>query len=947
MAETTSTYSVDGMTCGSCTVSIETAVGAMDGVESVAVSLITERATVRHNADVVSVDAIKEAIEDCGFDAFVVSSEGPVADVGGSAPETVFIKVFGMTCSSCTTTVEGTLRAIPGVHEALVALATEEAKVVYDPSVVGPRDLVDAISDTGFDALLADMTNNTAQLDSLSRTKETRAWRNAARRSLYYTIPVFVLNMVLPRCSPAWDIGTLRLLIPGLYLRSVLSLALTIPLQFYIGWRFYVSAYRALKHGSATMDVLVCLSTSTAFAFSVFSMLLGVFTARDTPPPTAFETSTMILTFILFGKYLENRAKGQTSAALSRLLSLTPSMASIYADPANIATNPEEREVPSELIQAGDIVILRPGAKVPADGIVIYGETHMDESLVTGEPVPVEKFVGSAVIGGTINGSGRIDFRVTRAGKDSQLSQIVKLVQEAQTGRAPIQRFTDMVAGKFVPTVIGLALFTFLLWMVLSHVLAHPPSVFESSEGKFVVCLNLCMSVVIVACPCALGLSTPTAVMVGTGVGAENGILVKGGAVLELATKVTRCVFDKTGTLTLGKMTVVRQSIVSLWTASDYRRDLWWKLVLAVEQGSEHPIAKAIVAAAVAEIQGTTKEQKLIDDSFSTTYSGASGSDASAALTSSLGLTVAGFSAVVGRGVQASVTVGTETYKVATGNPEFMADLGVTVPADELAELAENTTGATHVLVAIEGAYAGAIVLSDVIRRDARGTILALQRLGLSVAMVTGDQTAPALHVAREVGIPEDMVWSRVKPSEKQAIVRTMQADEGERVVMVGDGINDSPALATADIGIALSGGTDVAMEAADIVLMRQDVLLDVPSAIVLSRDIFGRIKLNLFWAAIYNVIAIPFAMGLFLPFGVMLPPMAAGAAMAMSSVSVVCSSLLLRNWKRPSWTVYEGRLDSPTTPRRRWFHLRSGRSSPTSPVYKQLDDGEHELSPV
>ncbi|KAK9237078.1 E1-E2 ATPase-domain-containing protein [Lipomyces kononenkoae] len=918
----TSVFAVEGMTCGACTAAINAAVERVPGVKSVAVSLVTERASVVHDVDLVSPEQLREAIEDCGFDAHVLSSQANEApsDVSGSTDiaktEIVYIKVFGMTCSNCSTTVESALRAVPGVQEALVALATEEAKVTYDPSQVGVRDIVDAINDTGFDALLPDMMDNTTQIQSLARTKEIQSWRRAAFQSTCLSTPIFILNMILPYWAGAYDFGRWTFIVPGLHVRELLSLALATPVQFVIGKRFYVSAYRSLKHGSPTMDVLVSLSTFTAYIFSCFTMVVAIATASEAPPHTVFETSAMIIAYITYGKYLENRAKGQTSAALSRLLSLTPSMATIYADPKNVAVNATEREIPSELIQVDDIVVLRPGAKAPADGVVVFGDSYMDESLVTGEPIPVEKHIGSSIIGGTINGAGRLDFRVTRAGKDTQLAQIVKLVQDAQTTRAPIQRFADIVAGKFVPIVIILAVVTFVVWMILSHALVTPPDIFTSSESKFMVCLKLCISVIVVACPCALGLSTPTAVMVGTGVGAQNGILIKGGPVLEQATHINKVVFDKTGTLTIGKMSVVSHSKAPIWDSSEYRQKLWWRLVCAVESGSEHPIGKAIVAEATIFL-GEDNSADLLKDKNDE-------------------LLTSEFVVIMGRGVRAAVRHGDELYTVAIGNVQFMCDSGVDMPSSILKASTEST--ATDICIAIQNAFAGHISLNDIIRKDARGTILALEKMGISVAMVTGDQRLPALRVAREVGIPESQVWSGVTPHEKQELIRTMQIESPDAVIaMVGDGINDSPALATAHVGLAMATGTDVAIEAADIVLLRPDTLLmDVAVSLSLCRTIFNRIKANLLWATLYNFVMIPFAMGVFLPLGWSLPPMAAGLAMALSSVSVVASSLELKRWKRPRWATEEGRLDADASSgmvssRWNWFRrqpITSGRQS-------------------
>ncbi|KAK2871628.1 hypothetical protein FQN49_003000 [Arthroderma sp. PD_2] len=615
-------------------------------------------------------------------------------------------------------------------------------------------------------------------------------------------------------------------------------------------------------------------------------------------------------------------------------MSLTPSMATIYEDPvaaekaaeswkkvstSTSADKPEsapaaaqtgQRVIPTELIQVGDIVCIKPGDKIAADGVVIRGEMYVDESMVTGEAIPINKSPGHHVIAGTVNGTGWADFRVTRAGRDTQLSQIVKLVQEAQTSRAPIQRMADTVAGYFVPTIITLGFVTFIGWMILSHLLPHPPKVFlvEGSGGTLMVCLKICISVIVFACPCALGLSTPTAVMVGTGVGAEHGILVKGGAALEAATKVKHVVFDKTGTLTMGKTNVAEAKLETTWSTNEWRRRLWWVIVGLTEMTSEHPIGKTIVSKSKSE-SGISDDDPL---------DGA----------------VVDFEVMVGKGVSATVepAAGSERqrYSAHVGNAVFLRSKGIKIPSSADSDLqtprsqqqrskSDALKTATIIHVAISGQYAGTIWLQDSIKPSAKAAVAALHRMGLTTSLVTGDTYNTAVAVANEVGIPASSIHASVSPLEKQSIISELQTPTNP-IAMVGDGINDSPALATASVGIALSSGTEVAMEAADIVLMRPEDLLSVPASLCLSRSIFNRIKLNLLWACVYNAIGIPFAMGIFLPFGgVSLHPMAAGAAMAASSVSVVVSSLLLKFWKRPSWLkverlereVDEGKIDS------------------------------------
>ncbi|KAK4153277.1 E1-E2 ATPase-domain-containing protein [Chaetomidium leptoderma] len=905
----TTTVAIEGMTCGACTSAVEEGFKNVSGVLRFNISLLAERAVITHDPAKLPADKIAEIIEDRGFDAKILSTTFESSSGHASGTSTAQFKIYGTLDAAAAKSLEEDLMALPGVNSARLALSTSRLTVAHVPNVTGLRAIVEAVEGAGFNALVAENDDNSAQLDSLAKTREINEWRRAFKISASFALPVFLISMILPMCLPALDFGSIRVL-PGLYVGDLVCLALTIPVQFGIGKRFYVSAWKSIKHGSPTMDVLVVLGTSCAFFFSVMAMLVSVFFPPHTRPSTIFDTSTMLISFITLGRFLENRAKGQTSKALSRLMSLAPSMATIYADPiaaekaaegwANEVNSEdpkqpldgnaaEEKVIPTELIQVGDIVILRPGDKIPADGVLVRGETYVDESMVTGEAMPVQKTEGSFLIGGTVNGHGRVDFRVTRAGRDTQLSQIVKLVQDAQTNRAPIQRLADLIAGYFVPTILVMGLTTFLVWMVLSHALAHPPQIFleDSSGGKIMVCVKLCISVIVFACPCALGLATPTAVMVGTGVGAENGILVKGGAALETTTKITQVVLDKTGTLTYGKMSVAKANIVSPWSNTDSRKRLWWTIVGLAEMGSEHPIGKAVLGGAKTEL----------------------GLGPEATLEGSIGE----FSAAVGKGISAYVEPATATerarHQVLIGNVLFLQQNKVDVPesaieSSEKANAARSTksnAGTTNIFIAIDGAFAGHLCLSDTIKEGAAAAITVLHRMGVRTAMVTGDQRGTALAVAAAVGIDAADVYAGVSPDQKQAIIQQLQ-EGGAVVAMVGDGINDSPALATADVGIAMSSGTDVAMEAADVVLMRPNNLMDIPAALNLARTIFRRIKMNLLWACLYNAVGLPFAMGLFLPLGFHMHPMMAGAAMAASSVSVVTSSLFLKLWKRPRW---------------------------------------------
>ncbi|QYS96600.1 hypothetical protein H0G86_003839 [Trichoderma simmonsii] len=912
----TTTVAIEGMTCGACTSAVEGGFQGVEGVLKFNISLLAERAVISHDVTKLSPEQISEIIEDRGFDATVLSTVYDTNDLG-SAITTSQFKIFGSPDAAAAKALEDSLTALPGIKSASLSLVTERLSVTHQPAAIGLRGIVEAVEAQGLNALVADSHDNSAQLESLAKTREITEWRTAFKVSAGFAVPVFILNMIIPMAVPSLDINNVHLC-TGLYLGDVVCLLLTIPVQFGVGKRFYVSAYKSLKHRSPTMDVLVMLGTSCAFFFSILAMVVSLVLPPHSKPGTIFDTSTMLITFVTLGRYLENRAKGQTSKALSRLMSLAPSMATIYADPiaaekaaeswaksteestdttaqrSGNATGSahEERNIPTELLQVGDIVVIRPGDKIPADGILVRGETYVDESMVTGEAMPVQKRIGDNLIGGTVNGNGRVDFRVTRAGRDTQLSQIVKLVQDAQTTRAPIQKVADTLAGYFVPTILLLGLLTFIGWLILSHWMDHPPMIFLSgnSGGKLMVCVKLCISVIVFACPCALGLATPTAVMVGTGVGAENGILIKGGAALQQTTKITQVVLDKTGTITRGKMSVAKMDLVSQWS-SESQKKIWWAAVGLAEMGSEHPIGRAILVAA--------KEELSIYE-----------------LESAIPGSVNDFKLTVGKGINALVEPATSDrtrYRVLAGNVSFLEDNGVEVPksaieaAEQINSSEKNTraksvtAGTTNIFVAIDGKYTGHLCLSDTIKDGALGAISVLHRMGIKTAMVTGDQRPTALAVAALVGIAPENVFAGVSPDQKQTIIQGLQ-EEGEVVAMVGDGINDSPALAIADVGIAMSSGTDVAMEAADVVLMRPDDLLSIPSAINLTRTIFFRIKLNLLWACIYNLIGLPIAMGFFLPLGLHMHPMMAGFAMACSSISVVISSLMLKFWKRPQW---------------------------------------------
>jgi len=732
------TLSIRGMTCASCVANIEKMVSpaTLPGLISLSVNLMSEEGLAEHDPSILSPEKIADAIDDVGFEANVISTKDAHPQPADSDIDSTTLKIFGMTCGACVSSVESALLSVPDVKSALVNLATQEARIVYHTNHVGIRDLVRTVEEAGFDAIVADGQDNTTQLESLARTREIQEWRRAYQIAAMYALPVFLLSMVLGHFEWARKILDFSLF-PGLYLGDVFILILTIPPQFGIGRLFFRPAIKSLRHGTATMDVLVTFSTLSAFTFSCFAMIIAIIFPPHAKPKIFFDTSTMLLFFVSLGRYLENRAKGQTSAALSRLMSLTPSSATIYTPSDDPEKPPEERTIPTELLQKDDIVILRPGDKVPADGIVVSGETYIDESMVTGEPMPAYKHLNDFIIGGTVNGSGRLDFRVLKAGKDTQLSQIVRMVRDAQVSKTEVQRFADVAAGYFVPFVLGMGVLTFIIWMVLSHVLpaGRLPMMFHmdgdgDETAKIMLCLQLCISVIVVACPCALGLSTPTAVMVGTGVGASNGILIKGGATLEQATKITRVVFDKTGTLTVGKMSVATSEggvqIAPNWNRSVELRKGFWRLVSAAEASSEHPIGKAIAREGKVQLG-------LVDSEDPKTPVADTGVDA----------VVTEFSAVAGKGIRCVVTPsgnGKQAFRVVVGTLDFFEQMGISVPEhiamDGGVVSSHQEQGRTCVVVGIDGEYAGCLALNDMVKPGAKKTLAALKRMGMNVAMV-------------------------------------------------------------------------------------------------------------------------------------------------------------------------------------------------------------------
>ncbi|KAG0181726.1 hypothetical protein DFQ29_007271 [Apophysomyces sp. BC1021] len=889
----TAQFEVRGMTCAS----IEKAVGSQAGIVSIKVSLLAERAMVEYDAGVVAEEQIAEMICDAGFEATVVSRK---------RDDVLQLQVFGMTCASCTRSIETGLAKLPGVLSVSVNLMTESAKVQYDFTELGARAIIEAIEDLGFNALIMDNAKN-AQLESLTKVREIKAWRRAFLQSISFGFPVFLIAMILPMFSWTKPFYATTLFCGSLYLSDVIQFILTIPVQFFIGWRFLSSAYRSVLHGAPTMDVLVSLSTLAAFVFSVCSMIRAIVSQSTQRPTIFFETSCMLIAFILLGRYLENMAKGQSSSALSKLMSLTPSTALMLTVDPTTNQVVSEKSIPSELIQQDDLLKIVPGDKIPTDGIVHSGSSTVDESMVTGEVDAIPKKPGDAVIGGTVNGLGTFVMKATRVGADTALSQIVKLVEDAQVSKAPIQGFTDIVAGYFVPSVVMLGLGTLLVWTILYNIVGLDglPSMLRTEIQKegdgdwFFVCLKLCISVIIVACPCALGLATPTAVMVGTGMGAENGVLFKGGAVLENGQKVNKVVFDKTGTLTTGKLEVAS---FESFDKEDASRSQLFFLAAIAEAHSEHPLGRAVVnkAKQMARLDVLDNIATVMEFKSTTGF----GVECQIKLTDAV---------LSNEHLKSLCPIQHQTHTLVIGNQKWLEEYhGMHLTAEQVQDFKrEVAKGNTCILVGWNGVPAGYISLSDLIKPEARQVVATLHSMNIQTAMVTGDNELTARYIASLLGITE--VHAGVSPKGKTALVQRMQEQtitrrrwwgrsktEASVVAMVGDGINDSPALVAADFGIALCTGTDIAMEAADVVLMRND-LTDVVTALDLSRSIFRRIKINLWWACIYNAIGIPLAMGVFMPWGYHLHPMMAGLAMAASSTSVVVSSLMLRwFWRKP-----------------------------------------------
>ncbi len=813
------TIKISGMTCAACAQRVQKAVSKIDGIANANVNFATEKLSVEFDEQIASIPAIKDAVENAGY--------GVVED---SKSNQVTIPIGGMTCAACAQRVEKAIAKLEGILKVSVNLATEKATIEYDSQVIRLSVIKQCIEKTGYKAL--EIEKNIVDEDKLRKEKEIKTlWIKFIVASLF-GLPLLYFAMV-PMIS-WWPFPVPRALNPMLYpLRfAVLQIALTTPIII-AGYKFYTVGFKALIQRSPNMDSLVAIGTSAAISFSLYNtyrIISGDFGAVE---GLYYETAGVIIALILLGKSLEAVSKGKTSEAIKKLMGLAPKTAIVVEDGKEI-------EVPIDEVETGDIILVKPGEKIPVDGIVLEGHTSIDEAMLTGESMPVDKKEGDKVYAASINKNGMIKFKATKVGSDTALAQIIKLVEDAQGTKAPIAQMADIVSGYFVPIVCVIAVIAFLAWFITGHSLAFSLTIF--------------ISVLVIACPCALGLATPTAIMVGTGKGAENGILIKGGEALETTHKINTIVFDKTGTITEGK-----PEVTDIVTTGTFQREYLLQIAASGEKGSEHPFGEAIVRGAEKE----KLEFKKVEQ----------------------------FEAIPGHGIEVVI----DGLKVLIGNKKLMDHRNISL--EELKDKSDQLAGEgkTPMYVSMNNQLAGIIAVADVVKESSAKAIKKLQAMGIEVAMITGDNRKTSEAIAKQVGI--DRVLAEVLPQDKSNEVKKLQA-EGKKVCMVGDGINDAPALVQADIGMAIGSGTDVAMESADIVLMRSD-LMDVPTAIHLSKSTIRNIKQNLGWAFGYNVAGIPVAAGLLYLFGgPLLNPIFAAAAMAFSSVSVVSNALRLKRFK-------------------------------------------------
>jgi Cu+-exporting ATPase len=807
------------MTCAACAKTAEKAVSKIDGVSKASVNFATEKLHVEYDETKVSTDIIKTAIEKAGYRAAEETGEKEIT-----------LGVGGMTCAACARTVEKAINKLEGV-DSIVNYATEKATIKYNPEVTRLSEIKQAIQKAGYQPLEAQIGNQ-VDADKERKEKEIRTLWTKFIVSAIFTIPLFYIAMapMISFINLPFPAALEPMQYPLIY--ALVELALTIPIVI-AGHKFYTVGFKAILRRSPNMDSLIAMGTTAAFLYSIYSIvhiMQGDFMHVD---DLYFETAGVIITLILLGKSLEAVSKGKTSEAIKKLMGLAPKTAIIIQDGKEI-------EMPIEEVEVGDIILVKPGEKIPVDGVVMEGNSSVDESMLTGESLPVDKKIGDKVIGASINKNGLLKFKATKVGSDTALAQIVKLVEDAQGSKAPIAQMADIVSGYFVPTVFVIAIVSALIWYFTGY-------------GE-VFALKIFIAVLVIACPCALGLATPTAIMVGTGKGAENGVLIKGGEALESTHKIQTIVFDKTGTITEG-----RPEVTDVITTGVVDENKLLQLAASAEKGSEHPLGEAIVRGAEKKNLSFIKIDEFIN--------------------------------IPGHGIEVNL----EGKLVYLGNRKLMLNQKVDLSPLEQESDRLASEGKTPMYMSFGNELAGIIAVADVVKESSANAIKKLHDMGIETAMITGDNKRTAEAIAKLVGI--DRVLAEVLPEDKANEVKKLQA-EGKKVAMVGDGINDAPALAQSDIGIAIGSGTDVAMESADIVLMRSD-LMDVPTAIQLSKSTIRNIKQNLFWAFAYNIAGIPLAAGLFFAFGgPKLNPIFAAIAMSLSSVSVLTNALRLKRFK-------------------------------------------------
>lgn len=812
-------FAIEGMTCASCAQTVEKAAKKVRGVTQASVNLATEKLSIEYNEPTFSVENLQKAVDNSGYE--LIAQEG----------KTQTFAIEGMTCASCAQTIEKAVGKLSGVDKASVNLATEKMQVSYNPSAISVSDVTGAVSNSGYAAVLetTDTQDNSRAEKREKKEKRMKQLSNRFGISIIFTIPVLIISM-----GPMVGMPLPNIVDPMInaFNFSLLQLILTLPIMV-VSWEYFQKGFKTLFKGHPNMDSLIALGTASAFVYSLAATIRTGLGYGNFSDLLYYEVTGVILTLHTLGLFLEERSKGQMSSAIEKLVNLAPKT-------ARVIRNGVEQEITVDEVALGDVIRVRPGESMPVDGVVVEGRTSVDESMLTGESIPVEKESGDEVIGASINKNGSIDYRATRVGSDTTLSQIIKLVEDAQGSKAPIARMADIITGYFVPIVIALAVLAGIAWLIAGQ------------SGIFV--LSVIITTLVIACPCALGLATPTSIMVGTGKGAEHGVLIKSGEALETTHNLDTIVFDKTGTLTEGKPIVTDILVTPLITKENL---LYY--AASGETGSEHPLGEAIVQKSKEENMTLAKPDH--------------------------------FEAIPGHGIRVEIE-GKDMY---IGNRKLMLEQKIDLSSMEKESDRLADEGKTPMYLSVDGELAGIIAVADTLKENSMKAVKELRRRGVEVIMITGDNKRTAKAIAKQVGI--DSVLSEVLPEDKTEEVKKLQ-EAGKKVAMVGDGINDAPALAQADVGIAVGSGTDVAIESADIVLMRND-LTAVLTAIDLSHATLRNIKQNLFWAFAYNLVGIPVAMGLLYIFGgPLMSPMFAAVAMSFSSVSVLLNALRLRRFK-------------------------------------------------